>query len=102
MKSLVELLRCNWLTNRKRQLFRYGMYNDLIEEESRCSQLFMFSTADDICDYRSIEEFISKRKEKGVDTTSVIWNDSPHVDHLRNHPEEYTANVHSFLQKCVK
>ena len=41
------------------------------------------------------------RESVGCDVVRVCYDDSDHVDHLRQHRESYIANVDGFVRKCI-
>lgn len=73
-----------------------------MEQSSKCPQLFLFSTADDIIFSKDIKEFVRYRQEiLGINVTTVEWTDSSHVKHLLKNRETYTDSCQSFLDKCL-
>lgn len=77
----------------------YRVWNALLEEPNICPQLFLFSKADDVCSWDTIQEFAEIRKKKGVDVTIALFEDSPHVKHLITYREEYQKYVYTFIEK---
>ncbi|XP_013787624.1 transmembrane protein 53-like [Limulus polyphemus] len=85
-----------------KQPYHYNrVWDNLIDEPGKHPQLFLFSKADDLCPYKTIEDFIQWRKKHGVDVTSVLWEDSKHVRHLEEHEEDYTSHIVNFLEHCL-
>ena len=42
---------------------------------------------------------IDKWKGKGIDVDEVIFDDTPHVQHMRLEPEKYLSALDVFLRK---
>ncbi|PIK41799.1 putative transmembrane protein [Apostichopus japonicus] len=87
-----------------RRLFGFSSLNTLMESieasPSKRPQLFLYSKADNICDYKRIEEVIARRQALGVEVWQVCWEDSEHVAHFIKHKEEYIDTVLQFVQFC--
>ena len=69
-------------------------------DDTNCSrQGFIYSEKDDIANSEKIEEFIKEREKRiGVhNVSSIHFEDSVHVQHLRFHREEYINFVESIL-----
>uniref|UniRef100_A0A914WY02 Transmembrane protein 53 n=1 Tax=Plectus sambesii TaxID=2011161 RepID=A0A914WY02_9BILA len=77
--------------------YRMMEYADLPKD-----QLYLYSKADDICTYESIEEFRATQVVTGARIDAICWPDSPHVDHGRKYPEEYSNACIAFLRKVVR
>ena len=69
-------------------------------DDTNCNrQGFIYSEKDDIANAEKIEEFIKEREKRiGVhNVSSIHFQDSVHVQHLRFHREEYINFVDSIL-----
>lgn len=64
-------------------------------------QMFLFSKTDQLAPYRDIIDFIKKRKDCGVDVTFKLWEDTPHVGHMKKYRNEYESIVESFIKKNI-
>ena len=62
-------------------------------------QLFMYSKSDLLAPYKDISDFIEYRKNKGIETMQMLWEDSPHVSHLKHDGVTYTEILNKFLDK---
>ena len=65
-------------------------------------QLFLYSEADHVIDYKDVEDFAKERMLIGADVRMKKFKSSKHVRHLNENPEEYTKEVDTFIQKCLK
>ena len=62
-------------------------------------QLYLYSTADSVCDSEWVERVMKEQREKGRSVESYTWQDSEHVRHLAEHPEQYEELLVGFLEK---
>ena len=62
-------------------------------------QLYLYSTADSVCRSAWVESVMRDQRGKGRETESFRWEDSEHVRHFIQHPEEYENQVVQFLGK---
>ena len=76
-------------------------YSKMAEDPLRCPQLFLYSKADKLIDYRDVDYIIDVRRSKDVLVMSLCWEDSEHVSHLRQHRETYMKQCHDFLDLCL-
>ena len=68
-----------------------------------CSrQAFIYSTADNVTDACKVDELVKERSARGVDIICSKFDDSPHVMHIRKHPNEYEAMVTRVLDKVFQ
>ncbi|XP_054716623.1 transmembrane protein 53-like [Uloborus diversus] len=75
----------------------YRLWNGLMEEPNMCPQLFLFSKADDVCCWDTIQEFADGRKKRGVDVKAVVFEESAHVKHMVTYRDEYLKHVYNFI-----
>ncbi|XP_064077947.1 transmembrane protein 53-like [Macrobrachium nipponense] len=73
----------------------------LVEEQSRCPQLFLYSKADKLISSDDVDFFIAERQKLGIPVMAKCWTDSQHVQHYRQYPDEYTNSVYNFLTTCL-
>ena len=62
-------------------------------------QLYLYSTADSVCSSERVEKIMEEQREKGRSVDSYSWDDSEHVRHLVEHPEQYEELLVGFLRK---
>lgn len=66
-----------------------------------CNQLVLYSKADGFAPYVDIDDFIKVRRSLGVHVVAQCWETSRHVNHYREHPEEYLKLVNDFVHDCL-
>lgn len=86
------------LRQRPHRLFQY--WNDLLESEWDIPQGFIYSKVDRMVDADHLQEFIEERQQRLAVPVSVLrFDDSPHVQHFRYHPEQYREFLDKFIHK---
>ncbi|GAB2231820.1 hypothetical protein Droror1_Dr00010835 [Drosera rotundifolia] len=70
-------------------------------QPSSCPQLYLYSTADKIIPFESVESFMGDQRRMGRRVQSVNFESSPHVDHYRKYPVRYSSIVGNFLNECL-
>ncbi|XP_034241686.1 transmembrane protein 53-A isoform X2 [Thrips palmi] len=59
--------------------------------------LVLASRNDPICSFKEMMEVVDGWREQNVKITMKIWDDSPHVGHMRKYRKEYIEELNSFL-----
>jgi len=86
----------NAIVGRKR---RSSMRAVLDNPAIRVPQLYLYSAVDTVALVHEVEREMELQASRGVDVSSHKWSDTVHVRHFREYPEEYTTQVHNFLNK---
>ncbi|XP_071712828.1 uncharacterized protein [Rutidosis leptorrhynchoides] len=63
-------------------------------------QLYLYSTADKVIPFQSIESFAEHQKSLGRKVTKFNFVSTPHVDHYRTFPDKYRSLIQNFLKDC--
>lgn len=91
-----------WVTKARSS---YGRSEDALRKfQFPSPQLYFYSGDDKVIPniHTAVEEFIEKNKQRGVEVYNKFWENSVHASHLKVHPEEYIANLTSFLSRCME
>jgi hypothetical protein len=59
--------------------------------------LWFYSKADPVARYQDCEIVWGKWKAKGTTIKTVVWEDTPHIQHARIDPERYFGSLKQFL-----
>ncbi|KAL8152026.1 hypothetical protein V2J09_021834 [Rumex salicifolius] len=73
----------------------------LSKNSPSCPQLYLYSTADMVIPFHSVESFMEEQRRMGRNVCSLNFQSSPHVDHFRTFPDLYSSKVSSFLDECL-
>ncbi|EDO36905.1 predicted protein [Nematostella vectensis] len=65
-------------------------------------QLVLYSKSDRLAPYKDIDKYVLVRRALGVSVTAKCWEKSGHVNHMREHPEEYIKYLNEFLDHCLR
>lgn len=64
------------------------------------NQLYLFSKADNVIDYKQVEQFAGLQQKRPNSRIEIqCWEDSPHVQHLLNWPKQYTQLCSNFANR---
>ncbi|XP_058986053.1 transmembrane protein 53 [Musca domestica] len=86
---------------RKTEPIQTNPFNDLKNEPNEYPQLFLYSKGDVVIPHTDIENFISYRRQQGVDVSSVCFEDAEHVKIYTKYPTQYIQCVCSFINNCL-
>lgn len=77
--------------------------NDPRLSQTSVKRLYLYSKEDDIIHWEDIEEHAADARQKGWSVSAEIFEGTPHVGHMRSHPEQYWAAIAaSWKQACEK
>lgn len=65
-------------------------------------KLYLYSKEDDMISYKDIEMYEAHARTKGYETQSVLFEGSPHVGHMRQHPEQYWNAIKNAWLKALQ
>lgn len=75
--------------------------DDMKSSPWRCKQLVFYSKADLYSPHDDISDYIDARRERGVSVVSKCWENSAHVSHFKEHPDEYLKLLDDFINDCM-
>jgi len=79
-----------------------GQYMSQLQYSSvKCPALFLYAVDDKVVNYKLVEQFIDRQKQRGIKVFTKRWDNSVHIQHLRLHPEEYKTEIKKFIQICL-
>uniref|UniRef100_A0A8C4WWA2 Transmembrane protein 53 n=1 Tax=Eptatretus burgeri TaxID=7764 RepID=A0A8C4WWA2_EPTBU len=78
-----------------------SLYSKLLHQHCRWPELYLYSRADTIVQYKDVEHIMAARNQFGVITQAVDFGTSEHVQHYRRFPQRYQVICCSFLKHCL-
>lgn len=77
-------------------------YDYILNEKIVRPLLFIYSKTDKVLPASDIDAVADAREKNGCEVVRVCYDDSEHVDHLRQHRETYINNIDGFVRKCLE
>ncbi|CAD5226072.1 unnamed protein product [Bursaphelenchus xylophilus] len=78
----------------------YKMKEMTAQKQLPTKQMYFYSKKDFVCDAKSIDEFIESQGPE-VEIKRFKFDDSPHVNHFRKHPELYRKECEKFADEIL-
>lgn len=69
--------------------------------EAQAPALWFYSKSDPISRWQDCEYVWKRWKEQGQDITVQSWEDTPHIQHARLHPDVYFGTLNKFLKRTA-
>ncbi|EME32418.1 uncharacterized protein Gasu_05040 [Galdieria sulphuraria] len=93
-----------FLLTRAGAKFRVGELALQDHQVEQAPQLYLYSRDDHVINslHESVQKFVEKNKQRGVEVYQQVWEKSLHATHLKVHPEEYMRSVEDFLNRCLQ
>ncbi|KAL2148424.1 hypothetical protein VTH82DRAFT_2344 [Thermothelomyces myriococcoides] len=63
--------------------------NDARLSDTGARRLYLYSKEDDIIHWKDIEKHAAEARQKGWNVSTEIFEGTPHVGHMRRHPDQY-------------
>ncbi|KAJ5788220.1 hypothetical protein N7457_003210 [Penicillium paradoxum] len=84
-----------------------GVWADLIINDKACvttesSRLYLYSKEDEIIGWQDLEENVARAKTLGYKADLEMFEGTPHVGHMRVHPEQYWNKVSSAWKLAIE
>ncbi|KAJ5502979.1 hypothetical protein N7463_005853 [Penicillium fimorum] len=75
--------------------------NDKAFVTTESSRVYLYSKEDDIIGYKDLEENVAHAKTLGYSVDLEMFEGSPHVGHMRLHPEQYWNKIASSWKQAM-
>ncbi len=73
--------------------FSTAAVNDPRLSQTSAKRLYLYSKEDDIIHWEDIEKHAADARQKGWSVSAEVFEGTPHVGHMRSHPEQYWAAI---------
>lgn len=73
--------------------FSTAAVNDRTMSDLAAKRLYLYSKEDDIIRWEDIEQHAADARRKGWSVSAELFAGTPHVGHMRGHPEQYWAAI---------
>lgn len=75
--------------------------NDARLSDTSAKRLYLYSKEDDIIHWEDIEKHAADARQKGWSVSAEVFEGTPHVGHMRAHPEQYWAAISAAWKEAV-
>ncbi|KAK4153660.1 transmembrane protein 53 [Chaetomidium leptoderma] len=75
--------------------------NDARLADPGAKRLYLYSKEDDIIHWEDIEKHAADARHKGWSVTAELFEGTPHVGHMRAHPDQYWAAISAAWTEAV-
>lgn len=75
--------------------------NDPNFTDASAKRLYLYSKEDDIIHWEDIEEHAAEARQKGWNVSAEVFDGTPHVGHMRGHPDQYWAAISAAWKEAV-
>ncbi|KAK4195036.1 hypothetical protein QBC40DRAFT_289732 [Triangularia verruculosa] len=82
--------------------FSVAAVNDPSLSDTSSKRLYLYSKEDDIIHWEDIEKHAADARSKGWDVSAETFEGTPHVGHMKAHPERYWKAISAAWQDAVK
>ena len=84
-----------FIGSKKRSELTSGLESPLLD----VPQLYLYSKADTVCRSKWVEQVMEEQKRRGREVESFQWENSEHVRHFIEYPEQYEKLVVDYISK---
>ena len=81
--------------------FPLQFWNQMLNSQLCKKQMIIYSEQDDVAECDQVESFLSERKRRGIDVSTVKFEDSFHVLHKKKYPKECGSTLDNIIQTVV-
>ncbi|GAB1313758.1 DUF829-domain-containing protein [Madurella fahalii] len=81
--------------------FSTGAVNDARLSDVSAKRLYLYSKEDDIIHWEDIEKHAADARQKGWSVSAEVFEGTPHVGHMRAHPEQYWRAIARAWKEAV-
>lgn len=95
--TIAVLLACFLCAAWRQHAFTEKYIEELASDPSTCPMLAMYSRADDLVYAEVVEDFVARRRARGINVSTHMWLTAAHVGLLLHDAKEYTEALDMFL-----
>ncbi|KAL2262654.1 hypothetical protein VTK26DRAFT_579 [Humicola hyalothermophila] len=76
--------------------------NDARLSDEAAKRLYLYSKEDDIIYWEDVEKHAADARQKGWSVSAEVFQGTPHVGHMRGHPDQYWAAISTAWKEAVR